>query len=296
MINADVDCLIVGGGPAGLTAAVYLGRFRRHAMVIDAGGGRASLISQSHNFPGATNGVSGPELLVNLTHQAEGYGVEVIKGRVNDISREDGIFIARGQNFSVRAAKILLATGVIDNTPSIAQAKKFIYEGGIRFCPICDGYEYIGKIIGVMGPPDKAIPKCKFLRTYSNRICLIPTRPLAQDEWDELNLHNIAAAGIAVDVKPSERGIVVETQDGNIELDVLYPAFGFSVQSGLATGLGAEMDEGGFLKVNIHQMTSVEGLYAAGDVVMDLSQISVATGHGAIAATHIHHQLPVNFV
>ena len=72
MINADVDCLIVGGGPAGLTAAVYLGRFRRHAMVIDAGGGRASLISQSHNFPGATNGVSGPELLVNLTHQAEG--------------------------------------------------------------------------------------------------------------------------------------------------------------------------------------------------------------------------------
>jgi thioredoxin reductase (NADPH) len=295
-VNIDVDCLIIGGGPAGLTGAVYLGRFRRRALVIDAGGGRASLISKSHNFPGATHGISGPALLENLGKQARNYGVQIMTGRVGCILRDGGGFVAEGEGFSVRAAKILLATGVIDNSPPLAQARKFIYEGGIRFCPVCDGYEYIGKTIGVLGPPNLAIPKSRFLRTYSDKVYLIPTEELSQDEKYELNRYQIREAGIALDVKPSGDKVIIDTRHESMGVDVLYPAFGFAVNSDLATKLGAEVDDDGFLKVNIHQMTTVEGLYAAGDVVMDLSQISVATGHAAIAATHIHKQLPNNFL
>ncbi len=120
LAKADLDCLIVGGGPAGLTAAIYLVRFRRRTMLIDAGDSRAALIPKSHNFPGFPDGISGGEILSRLNAHAVRYGAGVERGTVSDLRcREDGLFEATAGGRRLTARRVILATGVIDNMPEI---------------------------------------------------------------------------------------------------------------------------------------------------------------------------------
>jgi thioredoxin reductase len=166
----NYDCLVVGGGPAGLTAALYLARFRRSVLVIDAGKSRAVGIPRSHNHPGFIHGISGPDLLHALRIQAEGHGAVAKSGTVLSL---------------------------------LADATR-------------------------------------------------------------------------------------------LDFDVLYPSIGCRVHSDLATALGAKSDEAGCLAVDGKQRTTVDGIYAAGDVVSDLHQLVVAEGHAVVAATAMHNSLPTN--
>jgi thioredoxin reductase (NADPH) len=208
------------------------------------------------------------------------------------------VFVARAGNGEIRPRRLLLATGIVDESPDLPGLKDAIYRGALRFCPICDGFEARDKRIGVLGPLRIATGKAQFLRTYSRDIVLLPTDEPDQsgDDAQALKQAGITLEKRVVDVERAGEKIAAVFADGRrLPVDVLYPALGCDVRSQLATALGARCTEIGNLHVDDKQRTSVEGLYAAGDVVTDLHQLSVATGHAAVAATAIHNSLPRNF-
>ena len=289
-----LDCLIIGGGPAGLTAAIYLARYRRDILVVDAGDSRAALIPESHNYPGF-KGIGGRALLGKLRDQVRLYGARLETGTVTALARGGDVFTAEAAGKTLRARTVLIATGLIDKKPTTAGLADGIVHGAIRFCPICDGYEARDKRIGVLGPFDTAGHKALFLRTYSRDVTLFPTDSVKQSELARtLDEAGINVAGVATRVTPATDTVGVTTAAGEHVVDVLYPAMGCDVRSDLATALGAASTAIGNLRVDEHQRTSVDGLFGAGDVVSDLHQLSVATGHAAIAATAIHNRLARN--
>ena len=293
----NFDCVVVGGGPAGLTAAIYLARFRRRVLVADEGRSRASLIPESHNYPGFIGGISGPRLLAALTKQAERYGAMLRKARVTSLERQDDGFRLSLGDAEVRAGRVLLATGITDRSPDMPGLRSAISHGAVRYCPVCDAYEATDQRIGVLGPSADAAKKAQFLRTYSRDVVVLPTNsPTAADVTDARAAAIEIAPAPVIDVEPQDNGVGVLLKDGRrLHVDVLYPALGCDVHSDLATSLGARCNAIGCLIVDDRQQTSVPGIYAAGDVVSDLHQISVAAGHGAIAATSIHNSLPANY-
>ncbi|WP_244659244.1 NAD(P)/FAD-dependent oxidoreductase [Bradyrhizobium guangdongense] len=288
-----LDCLVIGGGPAGLTAALYLARYKRSVAVFDAGRSRAEWIPRSHNYPGFPSGISGHELLGLLRTQASSYEISLVNARVDSLARAGELFEARFEGGTARARSVLLATGIIDVEPEIDGHDEAVHRGLIRYCPVCDGYEAADKRIGVYGAGIGAVNKAKFLRSYSRDVALV----LSGDE--PLDEEDLRASGITLIRAPNrlridERNIVALCEGKEIAFDVLYPALGCKAGSPLATGLGATCNDVGCLDVDEHQQTTVPGIYAAGDVVSDLHQIAVGTGHAAIAATHIHKTLPPN--
>ncbi|MEA2876721.1 MAG: thioredoxin reductase [Hyphomicrobiales bacterium] len=290
----ELDCLIVGGGPAGLTAAIYLARYRRKAQVIDAGQSRASLIPESHNYPGF-KGIRGSELLLRLKEQAGAHGAAWGNGEVTALSRRLNGFTARWDGEEVRARYVLLATGLVDKRPDREVARDAVDSAAIRYCPICDGFEALDKRIGVLGRLDEAGKKALFMRTYSRDITVFATNQGTPEERRALEAAGVAIKGRLRTIKEGDDGLAVTDEAGALyQLDVLYPALGCTVRSELATILGAECTQVGTLRVDEHQQTTVDGLYAIGDVVSDLHQLSVATGHAAIAATAIHNRLRRN--
>jgi thioredoxin reductase (NADPH) len=128
------DCLIIGGGPAGLTAAVYLARYRRRIMLFDGGDSRASLKPKSHNYPGFPEGVSGPELLLALRKQAQAYGVQMIGARITELKRDAEGFTATSDREVIKAQFVLLATGIVDESPDVPGLDEAIAKGSIRYC------------------------------------------------------------------------------------------------------------------------------------------------------------------
>lgn len=166
-----VDCLIIGGGPAGLTAAIYLARYRRDILLVDDGQSRARLIPESHNYPGFT-GISGLDLLATLRSQAEHYGARLRQLRIDGLQREaDGTFVAHVGTETIGATRVLLATGIVDEAPAHPGLREVIYRGAIRFCPICDGYEAMDRRIGVLGRLDTACKKALFCAPIQPTSC-----------------------------------------------------------------------------------------------------------------------------
>ena len=291
-----LDCLIIGGGPAGLLAAIYLGRYLRTVQIIDAGESRAATIPESHNYPGFF-GIAGSELLRRLNAQAREYGAELVSGRVTSLRKESESFVATCSGSDVNARFILIATGLVDHCPPIEGPPACPSEV-IRFCPICDGYEAIDRRVGVLGDIKAGGKKALFLRTYTKDVSLFLTDETTEDvEWHEnLTKADVKIVGKLKQIRQTPDNTVTIVAHGgqSYEVDALYPALGCNVRSDLATGLGALSTANGNLEVDDHQRTSIDGLYAAGDVVTDLHQLSVAFGHAAIAATDIHNRLPAN--
>lgn len=299
----SIDCLIIGGGPAGLTAAIYLGRFRRSVAVIDKGWSRAEWITLSHNLPGFRLGVSGPAYLEDARSQARQYGAQLQTGVVDTLETDaNGAFLARTASATITAATVLLATGVTETKPPLHHVADAVKRGVIRTCPICDGYESIGKTVAVMGTGDHAAAEALFLRTYTDRLTLL----LDLDDASKLSSEKrelLQAAGVVVRhvvvgaINLEESGLTAITvEDGETHhFDKVYSAFGTVSQTQLARSLNAKLDADDRLFVGEHQETSVSGLYAAGDLVRGLNQICVASGEAAIAATAIHNRLPKTF-
>jgi len=297
--DAIVDCLVVGGGPAGLTSAIYLGRYFRSVLVVDKGWSRAEWIPRSHNLPGFPDGVEGPVLLDRMRAQARLYGARLTSGQVDALRRsDDGLFIADVGAASITARTVVLATGVVENKPPLPHVADAVRQGLIRTCPICDGYESRGRRIAVMGIGEHAAAEALFLRTYTDQLWLLRPRLAEALATDTLRALDAAHIGLIhadiASVRLGEDGVTaLSADDGAIHsFDVVYSAFGTTSQTQLAKALGARMDDANRLYVSEHQETSVEGLFAAGDLVRGLNQIVIANGEAAIAATAIHNRLP----
>lgn len=294
VMSADIlDCLVIGGGPAGLTAAIYLARFHLSVRVIDAGGGRATLIPTTHNHAGYPEGIAGAELVARMRAQAIKYGAEVVDGRVDALVLRDGAFVAG----DVVARTVLLATGVTNKRPKMADEvhDDALARGLLRYCPICDGYEVTDRKVGVIGTRAHGMNETLFLRGFTRDITLIS--PDACHDLDGAQRAELAGLGIALVDGPCDalridgERMVVPTPEGPLAFDSVYPALGSVIHSELAVTLGAQTNAEGCLKVDAHQRTNVPGLYAAGDVVRGLDQISHAMGAASVAATAIRNDL-----
>jgi thioredoxin reductase (NADPH) len=292
-----LDCLVVGGGPAGLTAAIYLARFHLKVKVVDAGKSRASFIPCTRNHAGFPEGISGQELIDRMRAQAQKYGASIDAGRVTRLDRVEDRFEAEWGSGKVTARTVLLATGVANRRPSMDEDlhDAALAEGLIRYCPICDGYEVTDRKVGVIGSDSHGVAEAIFLRGYTAEITLIaPDRALdlKQQDWQRLESLGIETVdGPCQAVAIDEGCIAVDTIEGTYRFDSLYPALGSDVHSDLAEMLEAELSDVGCIVVDSHQRTSVPGLYAAGDVVQGLDQISHAMGEGGVASTTIRNDL-----
>jgi thioredoxin reductase (NADPH) len=293
------DVIIVGAGPAGLTAASYLGRFRRRALILDGGPSRASWIPKSHNTPGFPHGVGGDALLARLGEQAALYGAERLAARATSLAKTaDGFELTLEDPPSgltkVRGRFVLLATGVVDRRPDLQNIDTAIRAARVRVCPICDAYEAIDQRIAVLGDDDLGAREAAFLTTYSSQVTLLHLGPLSALR-DPQALRRRGVEILPVDLEQVSVGdgpVVLRPADREPRLfDCLYLALGCEMQSRLAVQWGATHDAEGNLVVNAHQETSIGGVYAAGDVVRGLNQIAVATAEAAIAAADIHKRL-----
>ena len=293
-----LDCLVVGAGPAGLTAAIYLGRFRRRFTVIHDGDPRAGWIPVSHNHPGFPDGIPGRELLARMRTQAERYGAQILIGEVRGLTRdEDGIFRAQTTGGELRARNVLLATGVKDKGSELPEVYEAVQKGLIRICPICDAYEVIDQAVGVIGRGDKAAREAMFIRTYTAnlKVILLGGETQISDE----NRRTLAEAGVEI-VETATTHVRIENHrvaalefEGRVRhrFDSVYSALGTTARTELAQQVSALTAKDDRLWVNDHQMTSVPRLCAAGDMVRGLHQISIAQAEAAIAATDVQNRL-----
>jgi thioredoxin reductase (NADPH) len=287
------DAIVVGAGPAGLTAAIYLGRFRRRCIVLEDDHSRARWIPTSHNIPGFTAGIGGDELLTKLKGQARKYGAEIRRAHVSGLTVDDGIFTIRTEAETFYSRYVLLATGVRDHLPAIEGAADAVTRSLLRFCPICDAFEAIDKRIGVIGDGELGEREGEFLRHYSKQVTLMhigfPPPPGAAGSPIVDDIERIAIE--LSDLRIEEDRVTLSNGQSSRHFNVVYLALGCSPQHDLALSLHARCDEHGALQVNAHQETSVPRLYAAGDVVRGLNQVIVAAAESALAATDIHNKL-----
>jgi thioredoxin reductase (NADPH) len=299
MDDKPLDCLIVGGGPAGLTAAIYLARFHLDILVVDAGKSRAAWIPCTHNHAGFPDGISGTELIERMREQAQKYGARIEMDRVTKLERDEkgGLFTATWGGGCVEARSVLLATGVTNRRPEMDEElhDDALARGLIRYCPICDGYEVTDKKIGVIGSGKGGVAEALFLRSYTADVTLIaPDKAMEVSAEDQaklkaakINCVDGPAQGVAI----SHDHIVVDTAEGHHTFDSVYPALGSDTHVQLAQMVGAELSADCCIKIDSHQRAGVAGLYAAGDVVLGLDQISHAMGEGGVAATTIRNDL-----
>ena len=174
-MTEPLDCLVIGGGPAGLTAAIYLARFRLSLRIVDAGKSRAALIPRTHNHSGYPGGISGVDLLGRMRAQAAEFGAEVTHGLVETLRHDGTLFEALVGDERIAARSVLLATGVVNNRPPIAPEihDLALQRGLLRYCPICDGYEVTDRRVGVIGTRTHGYREAVFLRMYTRDVTLI---------------------------------------------------------------------------------------------------------------------------
>jgi len=294
-----LDCLIIGGGPAGLTAAIYLARFHLDIRVVDAGKSRASWIPCTRNHAGFPDGIKGTELLQRMRDQACKYGAKVETEVVTKLERDDdtGLFTATWGSGSATARSVLLATGVTNRRPPMDEElhDDALARGLVRYCPICDGYEVTDKKVGVIGSDSHGVAEALFIRSYTTDVTLIaPDKALRLKPEDNKKLKEAGidcVDGPAQAVAIAKDCITVDTAEGHYTFDTIYPALGSDTHTQLAEMVGADLSKEGCIKVDSHQRTNVPCLYAAGDVVIGLDQISHAMGEGGVAATAIRNDL-----
>lgn len=297
MARVTYDIIIVGAGPAGLSAAIYAARRKAKVVVLEAEtvGGRITKTPLMENYPGTPN-ISGPELAKRMREQVEALDVKIKIERVTDIWKEEDSFVVKTEMASYNAKAVILATGVQQKKLGIKEEEKFIGRG-VSYCAICDAPLFAGKTVAVMGGGDSAAKTALLVAAYANKVILIHrrealrTEPLLQDRLFANKKIQVIWNKVVEAIKGENLVEGVTLRDTKTSEKIDLPVGGIFVELGgipatvLARKLGIETNERGYVKVDKHQRTNVNGFFAAGDVTdFPLRQVSTAVGEGATAA------------
>jgi len=306
----DYDVAVVGGGPAGLTTALYATRLGLDTLVVNRGGGRAAMMQDTHNVIGVTEDVSGNEFLRTAIEQVKEYGAEYRQGFVEAVEppsdaedeqdADDGAGTAEGFRVTtggetVAVASVVLATGFSDERPDPPLPRT---GKGLHWCLHCDAYMFVDEPVFVMGAGDSAAYVAMIMLNYTDDVDLLTrgAEPEWSDETEEL-LANHPVDVITEDVTGvtnDENGWLeaMEFEDGTTrEYRGGFPMYGSDYHAELADALDIEREDDGTVAVDDHGRTSVDGVYAVGDLTPGHNQIPVAMGEGAKAGIALHMDL-----
>jgi thioredoxin reductase (NADPH) len=294
------DCVVIGGGPAGLTSAIYLARYHLKVGIFDDGQSRAHLIPLSRNIAGFPDGISGSNLLKRMREHATMFDVTFNEEHISKLCREGATFKLSTQTADIQAQAVVLATGVFNRRPAMSEAlhQKALDRGLVRYCPICDGYEVTDQTIAVLGSSEHAIDEVDFIRSYTRDVTLI--LPSKNDQLSRALKRRLVELNVKIlkDVKSyklEKDSIRINLSSGSYIFQALYPALGSEVHSKLAIQAGVSVSGDGCVMIDNHQATNIDGLYAVGDVAVGLDQIANAVGHGSVAATAVRNYLAKKF-
>ncbi len=293
--TADLlDAVVIGGGPAGLSAALVLGRSRRRIALFDGAEPRNRASTAVRGFF-SRDGVAPSVLLAEARAQLAPYGVELIEERCHSLKWEDGVFVARGGSGILRRAKkALLATGVRDRLPDLRGAAE-LWGKSIFSCPYCHGWELRDRRLGVLARASLAADAALGLTTWSDDVVLftdgetLEAGARAKLERQDIGVHEAKIASLAVD-GDRLHGIVLEGGDF-VARDALFVELGTEQNASFAEELGCRLDEKGTVTTLAGERSGVEGLFVAGDASEDLKLVAIAVAEGVRAACAINQEL-----
>ncbi|MEQ2528732.1 NAD(P)/FAD-dependent oxidoreductase [Bacillaceae bacterium CLA-AA-H227] len=291
------DCIIVGGGIAGLQAAIQLGRYMHKVLVIDAGDGRSVLCRSYHNILGYPDGVSGEHLRTVGQSQAEKLGVQFLLAKVEGIERAEEFIVTVHNGTRYHGKRILIATGVMDRLPELPELFPCLGQS-VYVCPDCDGYEIKDKPTIVLGSGNVGANMALTLTYWTDNLIYInhELQKIDADLLQRLNEKQITYYEVAIKSVLAQghhfQGVILENKE-KLEADRGFVAFGSNeVKSQLAKQLGVELLENKHIVVDPRtKMTIVKNVWAAGDIVAHSEQVTIAMGDGAQAAIWIHKSL-----
>lgn len=291
----EYDVTVVGGGPAGLTTALYTTRLGHDTVVINRGGGRAAMMLDTHNVIGVTEEVSGNEFLQTAIDQIEGYGADYHQDFVEEIERTDRRFRVTAGDRTVITDRVVLATGFSDARPDPPLPRT---GRGLHYCLHCDAYMFVDESVYVMGHDESAAHVAMIMLNFTDEVDLL-TRG-EDPEWSEETDRQLRAHPVDIinaEITGSETG-----DDGWLEAFTFedgtqreykggFPMYGSEFNTDLAQSLGCELTDDGAVVTDSEGQTSVDGVYAVGDLTPGHNQIPVAMGEGAKTGIALHYEL-----
>jgi thioredoxin reductase (NADPH) len=294
----DFEVLVVGAGPAGLSAALYLARFNRHVGLFDSGYGRSNWHQTIHNYLGFPGGVPTRQLRELGRQQLQDYPqVECLDYKIESLHQTPDGFLATGQAGEWSAKAVILCTGVIDHYPHFDGWEEYVGRS-MFWCITCDGYGCKDERVVVIGNTNAAASEAMQLQRFTDRLTVLTNS--RDDEITPLFEERLKLAGIPLIRDKIER---IEGRDGHfeaiytegeqrIELDQLFNQQGATPQSDLAVDLGVALSQQGYILVDTEQKTNVAGIFAAGDVTrLHSHQVSTAIHEGGQAASAANYYL-----
>lgn len=293
------DCIVVGGGPAGLTAAIYLGRFKRSVLVIDSGhGGRWDSHEINQNYMGFPDGISTQELRAKGKQQAERFHAKFAEEKVVGIEKHEN-FEVQTETKKFFAKTLIIASGVKDKFPRFESLKDCLGKS-LFVCITCDGYKTQNKRITVIGNSNDALVTAVQFMNYSKDVSVVTDKEpgswqLNPELIERLKKRNIAFYDGIIEDIVSEGGLIktIKLHDGRtVETDFVFSMEGALPNSDLARSIGVDTDSNGYILTNNEQRTNIKGVYAAGDVTREFAhQVVTAAHEGATAAQAANYDL-----
>lgn len=300
------DVVIVGAGPAALSAAIYTTRDDLDTLLFDKGviGGLAATTDWIDNYPGFPDGVSGLDLASKMQAQAERFGAKIEYGEVQSIAQKGGLHIVKTGECEVRARSVLIATGSSHRYMEVPGEQEY-YGKGVHFCATCDGAFYRDKNLAVVGGGNSAVQEALFLTRFASHIDLLVRSQVKATEILQHELQKAVDAGkitVHLLTKPVEvvgdgksmTKMIISQNDKQCDLNVdgVFVFIGFLPATGFLKDTDIKLDDQGFVVADKHQQTSMPGVFCAGDVRSGAPmQVSVAVGEGAAAALQIRDYL-----